>query len=119
MTPDESVFVIPDCLEALTVALIDGCNVSLEELSSTAGIVWDDATASATLDDGVTVVALGHLRLPTSITHLGSRIKRWKRTVAYDLILGQKIILQYFVGTYFISWLFLISTIVRKLRCCE
>lgn len=39
MTPDESVFVIPDCLEALTVALIDGCNVSLEELSSTAGIV--------------------------------------------------------------------------------
>lgn len=106
MIPGESVFVIPDCLEALTVALIDGCNVSLEELSSTAGIVWDDAIASATLDDGETVVALGHLRLPTSIAHLGSRIKRWKRTVAYDLILGQKIILQYFVGMYFISWLF-------------
>ena len=79
MTPDESVFAIADCLEALTVALIDGCNVSLEELSSIAGFVWDDAIASATLDDGVTVVALGHLKLPTSIAHLGSRIKRWKR----------------------------------------
>ena len=55
----------------------------------------------ATLDDGVTVVAVGHLRLPTSVAHLGSRIKRWKRTVACNLNFGQKIIFQYFVETYF------------------
>ena len=39
MTPGDAVFVINDCLEALIVALIDGCNVSLVELSSIAGVV--------------------------------------------------------------------------------